>query len=302
MSTHRRREHEREGRPVRATVVHTATGAGATLEPGREQALRAAAEAVASTAEPDDVDGAGPPTWAAEVPAPPGTTLPRTGQPVATVRAVVAAPDEARAAQLLGISVDHLRSSGGQTRDRRDVLRTADCPGTVLIQLQPGGFYLDRDDPRPVLRRLALGIATEAHRGAVDKVGRPYIEHPMAVAEGLDDPIEEAVALLHDTVEDTDLEVEDLRAGGLPEEVVLGVDAISRRPKEQPEAYLRRVAACPQARNPKRKDIDHNSDPARLARIEDEATRLRLARKYVNHRRILEEAIAAEESTEMRHG
>ena len=31
---------------------------------------------------------------------------------------------------------------------------------------------------------LALEIAKRAHQGQVDKGGHPYIEHPMAVAEG----------------------------------------------------------------------------------------------------------------------
>jgi (p)ppGpp synthase/HD superfamily hydrolase len=70
---------------------------------------------------------------------------------------------------------------------------------------------------RSPLIHLALGTAREAHAGQVrnGSGGRPYIEHPLAVAErvaeaGYDDEVL-AAALLHDVVEDSELTVEQLR-------------------------------------------------------------------------------------------
>jgi GTP pyrophosphokinase len=62
----------------------------------------------------------------------------------------------------------------------------------------------------------AYRIAELAHRGQVRKTGHPYITHPLAVAEmlaeyGLDETTIVA-ALLHDTVEDTDLTMDQIRA------------------------------------------------------------------------------------------
>ena len=70
---------------------------------------------------------------------------------------------------------------------------------------------------RSDLIRAALEMAREAHAGQVRSAsgGRPYIDHPVAVAEHLsahladDDAL--AAALLHDVVEDSELEVEDVR-------------------------------------------------------------------------------------------
>jgi GTP pyrophosphokinase len=65
--------------------------------------------------------------------------------------------------------------------------------------------------------RAALDMAREAHAGQVRNAsgGRPYIDHPVAVAEHLsarvadDDAL--AAALLHDVVEDSELGLDDVR-------------------------------------------------------------------------------------------
>lgn len=62
----------------------------------------------------------------------------------------------------------------------------------------------------------AYDFASEAHLGAVRKSGEPYIQHPLNVANILTtvyaDPETICAALLHDTVEDTDVTLEDITA------------------------------------------------------------------------------------------
>ena len=64
--------------------------------------------------------------------------------------------------------------------------------------------------------RKAFDVAAEAHAPTVRKSGEPYILHPLAVARilveemGLDDPDTIICALLHDTVEDTDITLENI--------------------------------------------------------------------------------------------
>lgn len=61
----------------------------------------------------------------------------------------------------------------------------------------------------------ASAIATIAHRGASDKIGEPYIEHPAAVAAHFDPDgewLEHSAAWLHDVIEDTDITGDDLLA------------------------------------------------------------------------------------------
>jgi (p)ppGpp synthase/HD superfamily hydrolase len=79
---------------------------------------------------------------------------------------------------------------------------------------------IDAAFTRSDLLSTAVDMARRAHRGQVRNAsgGRPYIDHPIAVAERLsecgyaDEVL--AAALLHDVVEDSELEVEDVRRVG----------------------------------------------------------------------------------------
>ena len=76
---------------------------------------------------------------------------------------------------------------------------------------------IDDAAERSELVRGALDMAAEAHAGQVRNAsgGRPYIDHPVAVAAQLvdhdfsDEVL--AAALLHDVVEDSEMQVEDIR-------------------------------------------------------------------------------------------
>ena len=52
-------------------------------------------------------------------------------------------------------------------------------------------------------------IAKLAHRGQVDKAGNDYFSHPEAVVAILETPQEKVVGYLHDTVEDTEVTIEE---------------------------------------------------------------------------------------------
>lgn len=132
----------------------------------------------------------------------------------------------------------------------------------------------------------AESIARAAHAGQVDKSGHPYIHHPARVAARVqDDEMLESIAWLHDVVEDTDVQLADLRTQ-FPLEVVAAVDAITHRSDEARADYYTRVARNPLARRVKMADIDDNTDPARTALLDD-ATRSRLAAKYAAAREAL---------------
>ncbi len=77
----------------------------------------------------------------------------------------------------------------------------------------------------------AYEVALAAHVGQIRKSGEPYIHHPMAVAtivarQGLDD-VTIAAALLHDAVEDTDVDLSDLERD-FGEDVSLIVDGVTK--------------------------------------------------------------------------
>lgn len=80
----------------------------------------------------------------------------------------------------------------------------------------------------------AFKRAEKAHEGQLRKSGEPYITHPVAVAKILAElgtgPTTIAAALLHDTVEDTDYSLEQLRKE-FGEEVALLVDGVTKLDK-----------------------------------------------------------------------
>ncbi|MGC4191552.1 MAG: hypothetical protein QM589_10360, partial [Thermomicrobiales bacterium] len=134
----------------------------------------------------------------------------------------------------------------------------------------------------------AVDIARRTHAGRFDKSGAPYLAHVARVAARVSrGGIElEAVAWLHDTVEDGGATVAKLARAGFPRAIVAAVDAISRRPAEAQGAYLERVMRSPLARVVKRADAADNADPRRLSQLHP-ATRRRLATKYAGMREVL---------------
>jgi guanosine-3',5'-bis(diphosphate) 3'-pyrophosphohydrolase len=80
----------------------------------------------------------------------------------------------------------------------------------------------------------AFVVASKAHEGHTRKSGDPYITHPIAVAQLLADlgigPAGLAAALLHDTVEDTEYTLDQLRSD-FGEEVAMLVDGVTKLDK-----------------------------------------------------------------------
>ena len=72
-------------------------------------------------------------------------------------------------------------------------------------------------------------LAIKAHAGQKDKAGKDYFEaHVAVVANGIiGDPIAKAVAFLHDTVEDTSVTIEDIKAE-FPKKVADAVDVLTQ--------------------------------------------------------------------------
>ena len=137
----------------------------------------------------------------------------------------------------------------------------------------------------------AYVVAVSAHKGQVDKVGAPYIDHPARVAHAVSQDVPEntdalVVAWLHDVVEDTGVTLDDLRLMGFNDVVVEAVDAISKRHREAFEQYYDRVKANPVALVVKWHDVADNSRPDRLAKVAPD-TRERLVKKYERAKLIL---------------
>ena len=112
------------------------------------------------------------------------------------------------------------------------------------------------------LTNKAMQIAYSAHHGQTDYNGIPYIFHPIHLAESMDDEISCCAALLHDTVEDTDLTFEALEKE-FPQEVIDVLRLLTHDDDTPYFDYVRKIAAHPIAKKVKLADLAHNSDQSR---------------------------------------
>lgn len=122
----------------------------------------------------------------------------------------------------------------------------------------------------------ALRIAIRVHDGQKDISGREYIMHPIRVAERCKEPKAKIVALLHDTIEDTDVTPEYLRSEGFPEEIISAVLSVTKQEGESYEDFVYKASENAIGREVKIADLEDNMDVRRLKEITDEdVTRLR---------------------------
>ena len=110
----------------------------------------------------------------------------------------------------------------------------------------------------------AIDIAYAAHHGQKDKAGRPYFVHVMHVAEQMDDEYSTCAALLHDTLEDTELDSRVLERE-FPSGVVEAVKLLTHKGDTDYLDYVREVKKNTIARKVKAADLEHNLDEARFA-------------------------------------
>lgn len=116
---------------------------------------------------------------------------------------------------------------------------------------------------------MALKIAVEAHTGQVDKVGQPYILHPLRIMLAMTTDEERMVAALHDVVEDSAVTLADLCRAGFSKSVVDAVDALTHRDGESYENYVERASRNLLAKRIKIADLEDNMNFRRIWKLED---------------------------------
>lgn len=129
------------------------------------------------------------------------------------------------------------------------------------------------------LVKLAYEICLKAHAGQVYKAGMPYHLHPERVAARCSTDAETIVALLHDTIEDTEVSPEDLLSKGFSQEIVDAILSVTKRKGENYEDFVARAKQNPIGRIVKIHDLEDNMDIRRLDTLSDESV-ARL-RKYL---------------------
>lgn len=128
----------------------------------------------------------------------------------------------------------------------------------------------------------AIAIAKLAHEGQVDKGGHPYINHPLRVMNNVETVEEKIVAVLHDAVEDSDLQIEDLKVAGFSNTIVEAIAAITKLEGEKRKNYLSRVMNNPLALRVKIADMTDNADISRIPNPTDrDRERTRIYKKNI---------------------
>lgn len=123
----------------------------------------------------------------------------------------------------------------------------------------------------------AIVIATNVHKGQVDKGRMPYIDHPLRVMAMGSTTEEKIVGVLHDVVEDSDWTFEQLIAEGFSEEIIEALRCVTKLSEYEPyDAFIERVKRNSLAVKVKINDLTDNMDIRRLPSItEDDIIRLR---------------------------
>ncbi len=126
----------------------------------------------------------------------------------------------------------------------------------------------------------AILIAARAHLGQTDRMGAPYILHPLRMMFRFKSETEMIVAVLHDVIEDNpDWDFDRLRQEGFSEEIIQAVDHLTRQEQEAYEEFVVRSSENPLARRVKLADLEDNMDLKRLNRL-TEQDQARLARYH----------------------
>lgn len=126
--------------------------------------------------------------------------------------------------------------TGSTNRVRARLARLSGRSAPAYPALEPVLQAVRTNHPKVDLAGIeqAYVVAEQAHRGQMRKSGDPYITHPVAVATILAElgmtPSTLVAALLHDTVEDTDYSLDQLRRDFGPEVAML-VDGVTKLDK-----------------------------------------------------------------------
>lgn len=127
----------------------------------------------------------------------------------------------------------------------------------------------------------AILLATLAHYGKLDKGDNTYIRHPLRVMEEMPCEGDMICAVMHDTIEDTELTLDNLLLLGFTVDQVKIIDCLSRRDSETYEEFILRTKKSKIATNIKIADLHDNSLLWRLKNRHLTQSDLERTQKYI---------------------
>src|SRR4029077_3952779 len=102
-----------------------------------------------------------------------------------------------------------------------------------------------------------------------DKVGAPYILHPLRLMCRMETDEERMAALLHDVVEHTPHTLAERREKGFPPAVVDAVERLTKREGESYDAFIERVIPDRIASRDMLADLEDNINVLRLPEVHE---------------------------------
>ncbi len=117
----------------------------------------------------------------------------------------------------------------------------------------------------------AIMIASIAHAGQKDKADKPYILHPLRVMltvasdkNATDE--QKIVAVLHDVIEDTYVQEQQLRENGFSEDIINAIKSVTKIEGESRMDAAKRTKLNAIGRVVKLADLKDNMDLSRIAK------------------------------------
>ncbi|MDU5807415.1 MAG: GTP pyrophosphokinase [Peptoniphilus harei] len=137
----------------------------------------------------------------------------------------------------------------------------------------------------------AFFIAARAHKGQRDKGGKPYIFHPLNVSLNVKGKDEKIVALLHDVIEDTAYNIDDLKF--LTKDQRDALLLLTHDKDISYMTYIEEIKKNKIARRVKLADLDQNMNLKRLKTVTEKD--LERLEKYKRARDLLMEGLVKNE-------
>ena len=139
----------------------------------------------------------------------------------------------------------------------------------------------------------AISIAANAFEGKFDKSGEPYILHCLQVMNNVDkwnDTELKIIAVLHDLIEDTNWELDDLYVRlNASRRVITALDLLTHEEGVPYDTYIDEICNSQDAIRVKMADLEHNSSILRLKGVRPKD--LERIEKYHKSYMKLEEAL-----------
>lgn len=133
---------------------------------------------------------------------------------------------------------------------------------------------------------IALSLAINKHRGQRDSDGAPYILHLIRVMMRCRDPQVKQAGVLHDILEDTQTNVQELVSAGIDPQVIEAVKRLTHAPSIPYGQYIESLSSDPIATEVKLADLEDNYSIGRVKYRKEHRTRdaNRLEKYILSHR------------------